>query len=612
MSEQRPNALPRRIIVIDDTESIHSDFEKVLAPTSSSESELALEELDRLMFEEEPSPSRASSPQFNFEIGHAYQGEEGLSQISAARANGTPYSVAFVDMRMPPGWDGLKTVEEISKSDPHIQLVICSAYSDYSWREIIERVGHTDRLLILKKPFDQAEVYQLAVALSEKWHTEKRTRNLLAELEQKVADRTQQITEANQSLKALNTELQTAVAEARAAERAKGRFLATMSHEIRTTLNGIIGASHMLNHNSSLPESDLEFASIIQKSGDALMIIINDILDYSKYESGQLDLEQIPFSLRDLARECTNLMDTAQSGMNIDLKLQQDEKLPELVVGDPARIRQVVLNLLNNAFKFGRDGTVTLAIKADAIRESSATLRIEIIDEGIGMAPETVDRLFSAFMQADSSTTREYGGTGLGLAICKLLADAMDARIEVSSELGKGSCFAFVLDLPLPEDSVQGVAIEKTQTKKQEAARVHKAVHQNFGEKRVLLVDDNAINRKLGKRFLQQMKLDVTLATNGREAFETATSQDFDLVLMDLQMPELDGMEATQKIRQTDGPRSEVPIVALTANAFTDVREQCRNAGMDDFLTKPLRVNELAETLERWINRPQKPSPSSH
>ncbi len=612
MSEQSPNALPRRIIVIDDTESIHSDFEKVLAPASSSESERALEELDRLMFEEEAPSSSSVSTQFQFDIEHAYQGEEGLSKILAAREANSPFSVAFVDMRMPPGWDGLKTVEEISKSDPNIQLVICSAYSDYSWREIIERVGHTDRLLILKKPFDQAEVYQLAVALSEKWHTEKRTRDLLNELEKKVEDRTEQLSRANDNLNSVNTELKIAVAEARAAERAKGRFLATMSHEIRTTLNGIIGASHMLNHSQSLPETDQEFAGIIQKSGDALMIIINDILDYSKYESGQLELEQIPFSLKDLARECTNLMDTAVTRMNINLELQHDEDLPELIVGDPARIRQVILNLLNNAFKFGRDGTVTLAIKTEAVTESTASLRIEIRDQGIGMAPETIERLFSAFMQADSSTTREYGGTGLGLAICKLLADAMAARIDVTSELGKGSCFALLLELPLPEKNVTPVAIEKTETKSEEAARVRKAVQQDFGERRVLLVDDNAINRKLGKRFLQQMKIVVTLANNGREAFEKATTDDFDLILMDLQMPELDGMGATRKIRESDGQRSDVPIVALTANAFTDVREQCKDAGMNDFLTKPLRVNELAETLEKWINGAESKSPSSN
>ncbi|MBK1878549.1 response regulator [Pelagicoccus mobilis] len=601
MIEPHPNAPRRRILVIDDTESIHSDFEKVLSPTSSSKSERALEELDRLMFDDERSSEAETELQFSFEIDHAYQGEEGYQKIKDACQTDSPYTVAFVDMRMPPGWDGLKTVEEVFKVDPNIQLVICSAYSDYSWRQIIERVGHTDRLLILKKPFDQAEVYQLAVALSEKWLAEKRTRDLLDDLERKVETRTTQITEANQTLNKLNTELQIAVEEARSAERAKGRFLATMSHEIRTTLNGIIGASHMLNHSPSLPDSDREFANIIQTSGDALMIIINDILDYSKYESGQLELERTPFSLKDLARECTNLMDTALTKHNVTLNLEQEETLPELVVGDPARIRQVVLNLLNNAFKFGRDGVVTLSLRTEQRKDDSVVLNIEIRDEGIGMSPSTIERLFSAFMQADSSTTREYGGTGLGLAICKLLADAMNARIDVTSELGKGSSFIFVLELPLPTDNAKPVEIEKTKTEKEETDSVQKAVHQDFGSKRILLVDDNAINRKLGKRFLKQMKFEVELAENGLEAYEKATTEDFDLVLMDLQMPELDGIAATRKIRESDSPRSDVPIVALTANAFAEVKEQCKDAGMQDFITKPLRVNALSEVLERWI-----------
>lgn len=611
MTEKRPDTLPRRILVIDDTESIHSDFEKVLSPATSSKSERALEELDRLMFEEESNDELDANLLFRFSIDHANQGEEGLNRIKEANATGQPYSVAFVDMRMPPGWDGLKTVEEISKADPNIQLVICSAYSDYSWRQIISRVGHTDRLLILKKPFDQAEVYQLAVALSEKWRTEKQTRELLQELERKVETRTQQISQANKTLNKLNSELKVAVDEARAAERAKGRFLATMSHEIRTTLNGIIGASHMLNHSPSLPAADQEFASIIQTSGDALMIIINDILDYSKYESGQLELEKIPFSLKDLARECTNLMDTARSKHNITLNLELEKSLPQLVVGDPARIRQVVLNLLNNAFKFGQNGIVTLSLKAEEIKPESVILNVSVRDEGIGMAPETVERLFSAFMQADSSTTREYGGTGLGLAICKLLADAMNAKIDVSSKLGEGSNFAFILELPLPLENAKAVEIEKSNTATEETASVQKAVQQDFGSKRVLLVDDNAINRKLGKRFLKQMKFEVDLAENGEEAYRKATTEEFDLVLMDLQMPELDGISATRKIRGSDSPRKDIPIIALTANAFTEVKEECKKAGMQDFITKPLRVNALSDVLKRWIHLPEPSPPNS-
>lgn len=598
------NPTKRRIIVIDDTESIHSDFDKVLCPNAASANELALDELDRIIFDDSEEEDNSSSLEFEFEIDHAYQGKEGFEKIEASLECGNPYTVAFVDMRMPPGWDGLKTVEAITKRDPHIQIVICSAYSDYSWRQIIEKVGQTDRLLILKKPFDHAEVFQLAVALSEKWLTERRTRDLLAHLENKVEKRTQQLTDANNSLNKLNNELQVAADEARSAERAKGRFLATMSHEIRTTLNGIIGASHMLNHSTSLNENDKEFAGIIQKSGDALMIIINDILDYSKYESGQLELEKIPFSLKDLSKECINLMDTSPNKNKTTLVLEFDAALPELVVGDPARIRQVILNLLNNAFKFGRDRTVTLALIGEGVSEGQLDLRIEVRDQGIGMAQATIDRLFTAFMQADSSTTREYGGTGLGLAICKLLAEAMNATIKVTSEIGSGSTFAFKLQIPVFSDERVPEKRPPVLNASEDEASVKKAISRNFGGKRILLVDDNAINRKLGKRFLSQMKLETELAENGLEAVESASNESYDLILMDLQMPELDGIGATIKIRNGSGQSKGTPIIALTANAFTDVREQCKEAGMNDFLTKPLRVNELAETLERWLPTP--------
>lgn len=604
MNEPSPQAAcPRRVLIVDDTESIHSDFEKVLAASATSEGERALDELDKLMFDDPvggaPEPTRV-----HFELDHAYQGEEGLKKVvaSLSRKEGQPYAVAFVDMRMPPGWDGLKTVEEIMRADSSIQLVICSAYSDYSWNEIIERLGQSDRLLILKKPFDQAEVFQLAAALSEKWLAERHTRELLAELEQKVDRRTQELTEANKALKAVNAELENAAQEARSAERAKGRFLATMSHEIRTTLNGIIGASHMLNNSESLNSSDQELAGIIQTSGDALMIIINDILDYSKYESGQLELESIPFSLRELARECASLLSSAMTKNSVAFTLEQDDSLPQLVLGDPARIRQIILNLLNNAIKFSHDATVTLSLIAEEVQQRSARVRIEVSDTGIGMNKETVDKLFSAFMQADSSTTRQYGGTGLGLAICKLLADAMKAEITVSSEPGAGSAFAFVLDFKLPAE-YSDLEVPRDHTPRAPSPQSVE-YERDFACKRVLLVDDNAINRKLGKRFLQRMNIDVATAGNGREAVDQARANAFDLILMDLQMPELDGLQATGLIRESDNPCQRSPIVALTANAFSDVREECKKAGMDDFLTKPLRVDELARTLDKWIDAP--------
>ncbi|MDQ8204948.1 response regulator [Pelagicoccus sp. SDUM812003] len=605
MHDPRSSSQKRRVLIIDDTSAIHRDFEKVLTPSEVSENEQALEELDELMFadEEEPEKIADRSHKLDFELSHAYQGEEGLRKVEQAQQEGAPFSVAFVDMRMPPGWDGLKTVAEIAKADPHIQLVICSAYSDYSWSQIIDRLGRSDRLLILKKPFDHAEAYQLATALSEKWLAEARTRSLLSDLESKVESRTFALSESNAKLRILNEELKRAAEEARCSERAKGRFLATMSHEIRTTLNGIIGASNILSTSKGLSESDLELATIIQTSGDALMIVINDILDYSKYENGQLELESIPFSLRALAKECASLLAPSIEQNQVRFRMNLPDALPESLVGDPARLRQIMLNLLNNALKFGKGTEVDLSVAILEERDNAAALRIDVSDKGIGMDEETRSRLFSAFMQADSSTTRKFGGTGLGLAICKLLADAMDADLRAESSLGQGSTFSLTLTLPISDST------EDDHPSRQESKRVSHSASRSFEGRQVLLVDDNVINRKLGARFLERLKVNTSLAVDGYEALKAVECQSYDLILMDLQMPGIDGFEATRQLRafEREQGRERIPVIALTANAFAEIRDQSLEAGMDDFLTKPLHIEDLSSVLDRWIGEGAKP-----
>lgn len=590
----------RRILIIDDTDSIHRDYEKILGRTELSESERALLDLDSIMFDDEPNLKDQVTNALYFEIDHAHQGKQGYEMIVAARESGHPYHVAFVDMRMPPGWDGIQTIEKVWDQDPDLQIVICSAYTDYTWSQIIDKLGHSNRLLILKKPFDQAEVYQLATALSEKWLAERSTRDLLANLERKVEDRTAEARSANAKLTSLNKELEVAAEEAQCAARAKGRFLATMSHEIRTSLNGIMGAAHMLNA-ADLADSEREFAEIIQSSGEALMIVINDILDYSKYESGQLELESIPFSLRQVIEECGALLETVVRKFGVTLELKWDDAIPCQLLGDPARVRQVLLNLLNNAFKFGKNATVTLAASLQQCDAGKAHVRIDVIDRGIGMKTETLERLFSAFMQADTSTTREFGGTGLGLAICKLLADAMRARIDVSSTWGQGSTFSFNVPFALPAQTVSEPGSPGTQ---HPATRHNPSEEIDLTGRSVLLVDDNVVNGKLGKHFLKTFNVHVDLALNGIECLDRFESARYDVILMDLQMPEMDGLEATRLIRQREnraGKGEHVPIIALTANAFNEVRDSCLAAGMDDFLTKPLRMNDLAVVLKRWV-----------
>ncbi len=600
MTEKSTSALVRRVLVIDDSESIHRDYVNILCPSELSESEKALRALSDLMFDEEAGLAESDEMKLKFDIDHAYQGREGYEMIIAARAAGVPYQVAFVDMRMPPGWDGLTTLEKVWREDPELQVVICSAYSDYTWTQIIDKLGHSNRLLILKKPFDQAEVYQLAAALSEKWLSEQRARDLFACLEQRVDERTAEVRAANEKLVVVNRELETAVEEAECAVRAKARFLATMSHEIRSSLNGVMGAAQMLN-DAKLGPIELEYARIIQSSGEALMSIINDILDYSKYENGQLKLESIPFSLDGLMSECSSLLETVADKYAIGLEKRWDDSIPATLVGDPARVRQILLNLLNNAFKFGKNGVVTFAATLERLEAKCALIRIDVVDEGIGMNEETVERLFSAFMQADTSTTREFGGTGLGLAICKLLSEAMDARIEVRSEEGKGSVFSLHLPLAL-SDSIGADTVTYSQVGN--ALPKDARAKLDFSGRRVLFVDDNQINGKLGKRFLESFNIETDLALNGLEAIERYGEESYDAILMDLQMPEMDGLQATRRIRVLESESSKnerVPIIALTANAFAENRDDCLAAGMDDFLTKPLRIGDLSSALSRWL-----------
>jgi len=653
MTNSTEKAANRRILVIDDNEAIHADYAKILALPEASESARKLDELHELIFGGE-SERRASEPRASiaFELTGSLQGQEAVAMASEARERGNPFAMAFVDMRMPPGWDGLKTIEEMWKVDPRVQIVICSAYSDYSWEEIFARLGRTDQLLILKKPFDHAEVYQLAAALTEKWNAAQGWRDLTSELEGKVQERTAALETLNRELEEANAKLEKSVEQARCASQAKSRFLATMSHEIRTTLNGIMGASFMLLE-GDLDEKNREFARIIHSSGEALMTIINDILDFSKYGSGQLKLDVSPFSPAKLAKECAALNKPlfAKNGVAFSLELSED--LPAFVLGDKNRIRQILLNILNNAIKFSKDETVTLAVTADGGREvGESRLGFAVRDTGIGMSEEAQSRLFQAFMQADSSTTRQYGGTGLGLAICKLLADAMGGEIAVESAYGEGSTFTFSVALPIAEkppsgspapagDSAENAEASPAEaaSPKGEAAPAASAGTAEepgafFAEaseafepstkdpadapsadarprgldfpRRALVIDDNPINSKLARHFIGALDIEVDCAGDGEEGVSAFVPGAYDIVLMDLQMPVMDGYQATAAIRrlerQSGGPEApKVPIIALTANAFSEVKESCLEAGMNDFIAKPLRMPELKATLEKWL-----------
>jgi signal transduction histidine kinase len=511
-------------------------------------------------------------------------------------------SVVVSDQRMP-DMTGAELLAKASVLQEDAVRVLLTGYSDLD--AVIQAVNAGKIYFYLAKPWDPVQLQGIVDMASEQSRLMRERKSLLRELKTANAELEARVTARTAELAERNVQLEAANVAARAASQAKSVFLASMSHEIRTPMNGVLGMARLLTE-TPLSSEQQECVSILKESAETLLSIIDEILDFSKIEAGRLDLESLDFDLRPLLDHLHVLLAVRAAEKGLQLSFDVAPGVPGRLNGDPGRLRQILTNLIGNALKFTPKGEVSLEVRLLSEDDTSSLLRFSVRDTGVGIPDHQIGALFTPFTQGDVSTTRQFGGTGLGLSICKRLVEKMGGEIGVESEAGRGSTFSFTARL----GKAGGVSGEAPALALHLAAA---AVPVGTARRRVriLLAEDNLINQAVALKNFERLGYSADIASNGVEALKALRSSPYDIVFMDVEMPEMDGLQATRLIRSGaagDGV-VKIAIVAMTAHAMRGDREKFLGAGMTDYITKPIDPKVLAATIERWAPAPQPVEP---
>jgi signal transduction histidine kinase len=536
-----------------------------------------------------------SSFKRHYNIFTAASAEEGIKILAEQ-----PIHLIITDQKMPE-MTGVEFLERILPDYPEAIRIILTGYSDVE--DIKRAINRCGIYRYLVKPWNKEEMILTLDKALETYQLRQDNKELLQALKVANEDLEEKVRLRTQNLIAANEELKRAKEKAEEASRAKEQFLSMMSHEIRTPLNAIIGVTNLLSQ-MELTTDQRENVEILSFSAKNLLNLINDILDLSKIEAGKMELEELEFDLKALLTNLTESFRHKAKEKDLQIKLHIDKNIPALLIGDSVRISQIINNLMSNALKFTEEGYVQLTVRLAKTFEDSIEILFAVSDTGIGIENDRLQSIFENFSQAGKDISRKYGGTGLGLAITKQLVELQGGSISAMSTPMVGSTFSF--QIPLKKVLSREEKNPNLLGKEQTAAPIE--MPQRLEGVHVLVVEDNRVNQTLVRKFLTNWGAAVTLAENGKRALEKLAQMRFDIVLMDLQMPEMDGYEAAIQIRRNESTLAQIPIIALTASTLTKERERAFQVGMNDYITKPFDPAELYKKIVQYTIQREKTS----